>query len=440
MATVRRVRACTVRLRGEDIGAAAWNEAQGFASFEYTGAFVRRGLQLAPLTMPVEAGRTYSFPALNRETFLGLPGLLADALPDRFGNALIDIWLAEQGRSKADFNPVERLCYMGARGMGALEFKPAHGPRARTAVPIEIDELTRIAAQVLKQREALITNLDAEQEEALKMIIRIGTSAGGARPKAVIAWNPETGEVRSGQVAPPPGFQPWLLKFDGASEESLGDPQGYGRIEYAYYHMAAAAGIIMTECRLFEEQGSGRAHFMTRRFDRGADGEKVHVQSLCAMNHFDYNAVGQYSYEQALDVIRQLRLGHPALELMFRRMVFNVLARNQDDHTRNIEFLMDAAGKWSLAPAYDMTWSHRSDSPWVSRHQMRINGKTDHFDGSDLLAVADAFGIRKAADITADVAAAVARWPQFARDAGVEASMIETIAHTHRLALADQVT
>jgi serine/threonine-protein kinase HipA len=263
------------------------------------------------------------------------------------------------------------------------------------------------------------------------MIIRVGTSAAGARAKAVIAWNPETGEVRSGQVAPPEGFEPWLLKFDGVNRDSLGDPQGFGRIEYAYHKMARAAGIEMSDCRLFEE--GGRAHFMTRRFDRTRTGEKIHVQSLCAINHLDYNAPGQYGYEDALQVIQRLGLGHPAMQELYRRMVFNVIARNQDDHTRNIEFLMTPAGTWSLAPAYDMVWSHKSDSPWVSRHQMRINGKTDRFAMDDLLAVAAQYGIRKAAPILNRVHAAVKRWREFAQAARVEPVMVETIASTHRL-------
>ena len=431
----RTISSCAVRLWGKDVGAVAWDKDRGLASFQYAPAWVQHGLEIAPLTMPLDARRIYSFPALNRDTFLGLPGLLADALPDRFGNTLIDVWLAQQGRDKADFSPVERLCYMGTRGMGALEFRPAIGPQARKALPLEVDELARIAEQVLKQRETLNVNLDRDTANALKMIIRVGTSAAGARAKAVIAWKPETGEVRSGQVAMPEGFEPWLLKFDGVNQDFPGDPVGFGRIEYAYYRMATAAGITMTQCRLFEE--SGRAHFMTRRFDRTESGEKVHVQSLCAMNHLDFNSPGQHSYEDALSVIQQLNLGHPAMQELFRRMVFNVLARNQDDHTRNIEFMMGADGVWSLAPAYDMTWSHRDDSPWISRHQMRINGKTDKFEMVDLLAVANRFGIRKAKDIIRQINAAVKKWPVFAKDVHVSPNMVETIAATHRLSIVE---
>jgi serine/threonine-protein kinase HipA len=436
MVTQRKVLTCIVRLWGQDIGAAAWNAERGFTSFQYKTDFVRRGLEVAPLMMPLDAQRIYSFPALNRDTFLGLPGLLADALPDRFGNTLIDIWLAQQGRDKASFNPVERLCYMSTRGMGALEFKPARGPQVRKSVHIEIDELTRIAGEVLRQRKKLIVHLDRNKADALKMIIRVGTSAAGARAKAVIAWNPETGEVRSGQVTPPDGFEPWLLKFDGVNQDSLGDPLGFGRIEFAYSKMVIEAGIEMTECRLFEE--GERAHFMTRRFDRTKSGKKIHVQSLCAMKHFDYNTPGQYSYEDALRVIQQLNLGYPAMKELYRRMIFNVLARNQDDHTRNIEFLMGADGIWRLAPAYDMTWSYRQDSPWVSRHQMRISGKTDGFTKEDLFTVAKQFGIRKADNILHQVYTAVKKWREFAAQANVARNMIETIAATHRLGIIDK--
>lgn len=431
MPPARRVISCTVRLWGQDVGAAAWNDDQGFATFQYSPAFVRRGLEIAPLTMPLDARRIYAFPELTRETFLGLPGLLADALPDRFGNALIDVWLAQQGRSKDDFNPVERLCYMSTRGMGALEFKPARGPQARTASTLAIDELTQIARDVLRQRESLHVNLSRKQAEALKMIIRVGTSAAGARAKAVIAWNPQTGEVRSGQVPPPDGFEPWLLKFDGVNQSALGDPDGFGRVEYAYHKMAEAAGLEMMECRLFEE--GGRAHFMTRRFDRSRNGEKIHVQSLCALDHLDFNAPGRYGYEDAFNVIQRLNLGYPAIEQMYRRMVFNVIARNQDDHTRNIEFLMDQDGVWRLAPAFDVTWSHRSDSPWVSRHQMQVNGKTDIFTQDDFYAVAERYRIRKAGDVAAQVHHAVKRWREFAKEAKVDPSTIALIAKTHRL-------
>ncbi len=433
MAIVRRVLGATVLLWGKEVGAVAWDPERNIGSFQYDPGFVRQGLEVAPLTMPLNARQIYTFPAINRETYRGLPGLLADTLPDRFGNALIDIWLSQQGRESNDFNPVERLCYMGTRAMGALEFKPAIGPSAKKAIPVEISELTRLASEVLSQRSKLKVKLRDEDEEALKAIIRVGTSAGGARAKAVIAWNRKTNEVRSGQVDMPEGFEPWLLKFDGVNKETLGDPEGFGRIEYAYHKMALEAGITMSECHLFEE--GGRAHFMTRRFDRTGAGDKIHMQSLCAMGHFDFNAAGEYSYEQGMGVIQKLNLGHVAMQELYRRAAFNIMARNQDDHTRNIAFLMDKDAKWNIAPAYDVTWNHRPDSPWVSRHQMRLNGKMDGFMKDDLLAVSDQFGIKGAKNILQEVHDAVSQWSAFAKDMRVPSEMIRVIARTHRLNL-----
>ena len=432
MARVRRIDVAMVRLWDRDVGAVAWNVERGVGEFEYDPAFIRQGLEIAPLTLPLREG-VASFPALNRDTFNGLPGLLADALPDRFGNRIIDAWLARQGRSASDFTPVERLCYMGVRGMGALEFKPAIGPRAVKAVPIEVAELTQLVADIFKHRTHWVVNLKGSRAEALNTIIRIGTSAGGNRAKAVIAWNPKTHEVRSGQVAPPPGFEPWLLKFDGVADQALGDPQGFGRVESAYHKMALKAGISMNPCHLLEEDG--RAHFMTRRFDRDAEGAKIHMQSLCAMAHYDFNASGEYGYEQVMSVIQQLNLGYPALREMFRRMVFNIVARNQDDHTRNIAFLMDPSGNWSLAPAFDVVWAYNSKGTWTNRHQMSVNGKRDHFTRADLLAVAESYHIRAAGEILDRVIDAVTGWKSTAKDYGVAPDLIGTIAATHRLNL-----
>jgi serine/threonine-protein kinase HipA len=426
---VRKVQVATVILWGREVGAVAWDRDRGLGNFEYDPAFVRLGLEISPLVLPLRAG-VFSFPALKRDTFRGLPGLLADALPDRFGNRIIDLWLARHGRTPQDFTPVERLCYMGTRGMGALEFKPALGPQVRKAVPLEVSELTELASDILRHRTEWAVNLKGTKATALNIIFRVGTSAGGNRAKAVIAWNPDTHEVRSGQVLPPPGFEPWILKFDGVNDASLGDPQGFGRIEYAYHRMAVAAGIEMTTCRLLEE--GGRAHFMTRRFDRTDNGEKIHMQSLCAIAHYDFNAAGEYGYEQALSVIQQLNLGYPAIQEMFRRMAFNIIARNQDDHTRNIAFLMDQDGRWRLSPAFDMIWAYNSAGEWTNRHQMRVNGKQDGFQREDLLSVASQYGIKDAPAIIGKVNAAVGRWPEFAADAAVPLAMINTIGATHR--------
>ncbi|MDP6523383.1 MAG: type II toxin-antitoxin system HipA family toxin [Kiritimatiellia bacterium] len=433
MARTRRIEVATVRLWGHGIGAVAWNADRGVGEFEYEPDFVRRGLEVAPLTMTLGAG-VRSFSELSRQTYHGLPGLLADALPDRFGNRIIDAWLARQGRSASEFTPVERLCYMGVRGMGALEFKPAIGPRGSKAVPLEVAELTQLVKDIFQHRTEWVVNLKGSKADALNTIVRVGTSAGGNRAKAVIAWNPKTHEVRSGQANVPPGFEPWILKFDGVADSALGDPQGFGRVEYAYHKMAVACGITMTQCNLLEE--GGRVHFMTERFDRDADGAKLHVQSLCAMAHYDFNAAGEYSYEQALAVIQRLNLGYPAVEEMYRRMVFNVVARNQDDHTRNIAFLMDQDGTWRLSPAFDVVWAYNPSGSWTNRHQMTVNGKRDDFDRSDLLAVADTFGVKSAAEIIDQVTEVVAAWESAARDCGVEDALLKTIAATHRTQLA----
>lgn len=346
-----------VQLWGRTIGAVSLEDGRETATFEYLPAFVGSGIELAPLRMPL-ARRVYTFSELPQKAFHGLPGLLADSLPDRFGDALIDQWLAMQGRAPASFSAVERLCYIGGRGMGALEFKPVQGPKLRKSSPVDVAALVALASEV--QRKGLKASLrSAARRRALEDILRVGTSAGGARAKAVIAWNPKSNEVRSGQVEAGAGFGYWLLKFDGVSgnkDKELEDPKGYGAIEYAYALMAQAAGVTMSECRLLEE--NGRRHFMTRRFDRLTDGGKLHMQSLGSLAHYDYNLPGAYSYEQALQVIRQLGLPMAAVEEQFRRMLFNVVARNQDDHVKNIAFLMDREGRWSLAPAFDVTYSY----------------------------------------------------------------------------------
>jgi serine/threonine-protein kinase HipA len=377
------------------------------------------------------------FPALPRNTFHGLPGLLADSLPDKFGNALIDAWLATQGRTPESFNAVERLCYTGTRGMGALEFAPVMGPKSRKASKIEVDALVRLAGEVLTHRGDLQGHFNvAGKEKALRDILSVGTSAGGARAKAVIAWNRATNEVRSGQIAAGDGFDYWLLKFDGVAgnkDKELEDPKGYGAIEYAYHLMARAAGITMSECRLLEE--NERRHFMTRRFDRLAGGAKLHMQSLCALAHFDFNQAGAYSYEQALLTIRQLKLPMAAVEEQFRRMVFNIVSRNQDDHVKNIAFLMNQSGEWSLAPAFDVTYSYNPTGSWTSTHQMTLNGRRDGFTMEDFEACAKSALMKRgrAVVIIAEVQAAVRRWPEFAAEARLDEARRDKIQKTHRL-------
>lgn len=427
-----------VRLWGRSIGAVSVEDARSTAAFQFADEFTRSGIQVSPLRMPL-SDRVYSFPGLARETFHGLPGLLADSLPDRFGNALIDTWLASQGRSAESFNAVERLCYIGSRGMGALEFAPAQGPKSRTSEPLDIAALVQLASDVLSQRSGLRHSMaSADTAETLRDILRVGTSAGGARAKAVIAWNRQTNEVRSGQVAAGDGFDYWILKFDGVSgnrDKELEDPTGYGSIEYAYALMARAAGIDISECRLLEE--NGRRHFMSRRFDRLAGGEKLHMQSLGALAHFDFNLAGAYSYEQALQVMRALDLPMASIEQQFRRMAFNIVARNQDDHVKNIAFLMDKQGRWSLSPAFDVTYSYNPDGLWTATHQMSMNGKRDDFTLEDFRTCAKFASMKRgrAEAILDDVIAAVKRWPEFAEQAKVLPQWREVIAKAQRVAL-----
>jgi serine/threonine-protein kinase HipA len=429
----KRVDAAFVNLWGRTAGAVAWDDQRGYATFEYDPDFLDSGLDLSPLHMPLGAARRggvrFTFPALPRNTFMGLPGLLADALPDRFGNHLIDAWLAAQGRRREDFSPVERLCYVGSRGIGALEFAPALRGVPEDAAPVDIAELVTLAREVLRERAGLSTSLTSGTG-AIADILRVGTSAGGARAKAVIAINDATGEIRSGQVDAPPGFAHWLLKFDGVQDRDLHDPEGYGRLEYACHLMAVTAGIAMSECRLLEE--GGRAHFLTRRFDRTPEGGRLHLQTLCGLAHLDYNDAGAHSYEQAFAAARELRLPYPDLAELYRRMVFNAGARNQDDHTKNMGFLMDAQGVWRLAPAYDVIYAYNPDGRWTSRHQMSMGGKRDGMTRDDLLDVARVVGVKKAEGIIDHVRAALAEWPRFAAAAGVPDRQAAGVAATFR--------
>ena len=424
-----------VQLWGKSIGAVSWDEGAGLARFEYDPGFVRSGIEIAPLTMPLSK-KIYSFPALPRETFHGLPGLLADSLPDDFGNALINVWLAKQGRSPETFNPVERLCYTGIRGMGALEYLPSQGPFTGKSAAVDVKALVELASKILTKRNSLQGSFDPElREDSLRDILRVGTSAGGARAKAIIAWNQQTDEVRSGQVKAGKGFSYWLLKFDGVSgnrDKELDDPAGYGLIEHAYYHMAKKAGIGMEESRLFKE--NGRSHFMTRRFDRTDSGQKIHMQSFCAMEHFDFKKAGAHSYEQALRTIRKLGMPMVAIEEQFRRMAFNIIGRNQDDHVKNIAFLMDKSGNWSLSPAFDMTYSHNPQGDWTSRHQMSLNGKRDDFTIEDFKACAKNASMKRgrAEEIVWQVREAVLQWKNFADKSGVTSEVADSIARAHR--------
>ncbi len=427
-----------VILWGRDIGAVTWVEDRELGVFQYTPEFARSGIQTSPLMMPLDEA-PYEFPALARRAFKGLPGMLADSLPDTFGNALIDAWLASQGRAASSFNPVERLCYVGRRGMGALEFEPAvFGPSSESR-QLDVARLVELANRILDERSRLqgaFTGLD--DTRAIEDILRVGTSAGGARAKAILAWNPSTGVFRSGHVDSGDGFEHWLMKFDGVSnnrDKELADPLGYGLVEYAYHLMACAIGIDMSECRLHHE--GGRSHFMTRRFDRTPTGSKLHMQSLGAMAHLDYNQPASYSYEQALQVIRRLGLPMRDQQQQFLRAVFNVVARNHDDHVKNISFLMDRRGEWRLSPAYDISYSWDPQGEWTSRHQMSLNGKRDGFERGDVISLAARAGIKKApaTEMVDHVTTVVQRWLEFADRAGVPEDRAAQIGRTHRLSI-----
>lgn len=425
-----------VRLWGRTIGAVSMEEGRDVASFQYTPEFAQSGIEVSPIVMPLRR-ESYAFPGLARQTFHGLPGMLADSLPDKFGNALIDAWLAKQGRAPGSFNAIERLCYTGTRGMGALEFLPVMGPKKRKTEVLDVAALVKLASDVLAHRGDLKGRFGGKRSsKALMDILQVGTSAGGARAKAVIAWNRKTNEVRSGQMAAGDGFTYWLLKFDGVAgnkDKELEDGQGFGAIEYAYSLMARAAGIAMNECQLLEE--GGRRHFMTKRFDRLDDGGKLHMQSLGGLAHLDFNQAGVHSYEQAFLAIRQLGLGMAAMEEQFRRMLFNVVARNQDDHVKNIAFLMNKKGEWRLAPAFDVTYSYNPAGAWTGVHQMSVNGKRDEFVVGDFVAAGRTAGLKqgRAKVMLGEVVEAVGGWLKFAKQAGVPVEAARRIQRAQRM-------
>ncbi len=357
---------------------------------------------------------------------MGLPGFLADALPDSYGKELLDRWITSQGRTFA--NPVERLCYQGKRSMGALEFVLVQDNFLEEGSAIELSSLVEVVAEILNQKASFDVNFKESTQDALVDIIRVGTSAGGQRAKAVIAYNDKTGDVLSGQVDAPDGFSHWLLKLDGVVDAVLGDPQHYGKIEYVYYLMAVDAGLDMTECRLLEE--NGRSHFMTKRFDRINGNEKLHMQTFCGMAHYDYKMLHAYSYEQAFQVMRRLHLPYQQIEQMLRRMVFNVIARNQDDHTKSLSFLMDKSGIWRLSPTYDISWSYNPKGEWTSCHQMSVNNKWDDITRADLITVAESMHIKHANDIVENIREAVSNWSKLAIGHDIPAEMVQQIDKT----------
>ncbi|TAH44369.1 MAG: type II toxin-antitoxin system HipA family toxin [Bacteroidetes bacterium] len=414
-----------------NIGAVAWDSETGIGSFEFDSKFLQKNLDLAPIMMQIRNAnhQIFSFPELrDTQTFKGLPGLLADVLPDKYGNSIINAWLNKQGRPSNSLNPVEMLCFIGKRGMGALEFEPAYSKYADMVSKIEIDNLVEVAEGILSGKKDFAARLNKEEEKSLLNILKIGTSAGGARAKAVIAYNSLTGEVRSGQALAPKGFKHWIIKFDGVSDRQFGASNGYGRVEMAYHLMAKDAGIEMTECRLFEE--NGRAHFMTRRYDRTDNNDKIHVQSFCAMRQFDFNEVRLYSYEQLFETMRMLALPYPQAEQLFRRMIFNVMGRNCDDHTKNFAFTMDKNAEWKLSPAFDVCHAYRPGSDWVSQHALSIRGKRMNIEKADLLTIARELNIKKPESIINQIAEVISQWEKYAEQTEVETELKRAIKKT----------
>lgn len=420
-----------IRIWDNIVGAISWDPQRGIAYFEYEPSFLNNLWDLSPIKMSTNnaRGRIFSFPELIRNnTFKGLPGLLADVLPDKYGNELINVWLNKNGRPADSMNPVELLCFIGKRGMGALEFEPVISEAFDKSTKIELSQLIDIAQAILSNKQQFTINLTNEDAKALSDILKIGTSAGGARAKAVIAFNQKTGEVKSGQADVSKGFEHWLIKFDGVTDAEIGVSNGYGRVEMAYHLMAKQAGIQMMECRLYEE--NGRAHFMTKRFDREKNNQKLHVQSFCALNHFDFNEVSSFSYEQLFQTMRSLRLPYPEAEQLFRRMAFNVMARNCDDHTKNFSFIMNQAGDWRLAPAFDICHAYRPNSIWVSQHALSVNGKRNNISKDDLLIVAKNMNIKKAGAILNQINSTVKSWKDFATETKVNPKLRDAIGET----------
>lgn len=420
-----------VNLYGQPVGSIRWDNNLQVAYFEYVDSFIGKGLEPSPILMPVRAGRIYSFPGISHETFKGLPGMLADSLPDTYGRALFDRWLALTGRASG--NTVETLCFLGKRCMGALEFEPAMDAPYGSNVDIGLDSLVDVASEALAEKEEFGTNLAEDKKAAIAEIVRLGTSAGGQRAKAIIAYNQQTGEVRSGQVDAPDGFDYYLIKLDGVSAEvGFRETQNFGRLEYSFSKLVRECGINMSECSLIEE--NGRAHFLTKRFDR-QNGEKIHMQTLCGIAHYDYRLPRAYSYEQAFNIMRALRLPYSQAQEMFRRMVFNVVVRNQDDHTKNISFLMDRNGKWQLSPAYDMGYAYNPKGGWTAQHQMSVNGKFDDITRLDLVEFAHKNNIKEATEIIDMISETASHWHVIAKECEVPRQMIDAILPNMKLSL-----
>ncbi|ELV8656707.1 type II toxin-antitoxin system HipA family toxin [Vibrio vulnificus] len=435
----------TITYQDDLVGAVSFDTEKGLGSFEYDPSFVKKGVELSPIKMPL-SNRIYRFPELDFNTFKGLPGLIADSLPDDFGNAVLNAWVASQGRSPSDITPLQRLQYTGKRGMGALEYAPATKLRSLNASQqVEIQSLVSIAQEILDSRgnfEVELKQNGQDDREAMMSLLSVGMSAGGARPKAVLAFNEDFTQVRSGQTNVPSGFTHYLMKFDGVSEhnknqETFGDPLGYGAMEFVYHLMATKCGVDMMPCRLLHE--GNRRHFITQRFDR-IKNSKVHVQTLNGLAHIDYKKPGSFSYAELFGIARQLKLSAVDAEQLFKRMTFNIIARNHDDHSKNFAFMLTQdrlkKDKWSLAPAYDLAYSYKPGSKWVNSHWMSLNGKRDNFTRSDFYSLerlSPIFNKRKIDDIIDTTIEHVSTWRQLAEEWDVPKTLIDEIQENLRL-------
>ncbi len=418
-----------VNIWGNLVGSLFWDAEKGMAIFEYNGDFINKGLDVSPLLMPLQRGRIFEFSTLPFNSFKGLPPMISDSLPDDFGNFMMNAWLSREGKKIEDLKPTERLSYVGTRGMGALEYEPILDKSLSLKSNINITELVNVANKVFEFKGEL--KFKDVNEDALTKLIRIGTSAGGARAKALLALDEEKNQFKAGDVLHGKGHSYWLLKLDGVNNQALGDPEEYGKIEYVYSQMAKDCGIDMTDCRLIPE--GNRAHFITKRFDRDDFGEKLHMQTLSGIAAMDYRVLNAYSYEQVFTVLRQMRLPYSDFEQQYKRMVFNVVARNQDDHTKNISFLMDRNGKWSLSPAYDLSFSYNPKGKWTNVHQLSINGKRDEFSADDILKIGAENHIKNRSEIIKNIVDIVSRWSNYAKAIEISSQMSNTIADKHRL-------
>ena len=430
----------TITYQDDVVGAVSFDTEKGLGSFEYAPGFIKKGIELSPIKMPL-SNRIYSFPELDFNTFKGLPGLIADSLPDDFGNAVLNAWVAGQGRSPSDITPLQRLQYTGKRGMGALEYAPATKLRSLNASQqVEIQSLVSIAQEILDLRgnfEVELKQSGQDDREAMMSLLSVGMSAGGARPKAVLAFNEDFTQVRSGQTKVPSGFTHYLMKFDGVSEhnknqETFGDPLGYGAMEFVYHLMANKCGVDMMPCRLLHE--GNRRHFITQRFDRNKN-NKVHVQTLNGLAHVDYKKPGSFSYEELFGIARQLKLSAVEAEQLFKRMTFNIIARNHDDHSKNFAFMLKK-DKWSLAPAYDLAYSYKPGSKWVNSHWMSLNGKRDKFTRSDFYSLeklSPIFNKKKIDHIIDATIEHISTWHQLAKEWDVPKTLIDEIQENLRL-------